>query len=321
MVAQATHNLGRSKRLTELCLVFFIISGYVLSCKPLKQIHSQQYASLTTTLSSSVFRRALRLFLPSLITLFMMSIAVHYGISDNRFAPSYFALSSQLEHCWATCWELLTSSWKIERIGNPQPSYNPALWTIPVEFAQSMILFVTLLGLSRCVTNVRLFLLGVIMSVCIFGGQLYTVEFLGGMFIAEVILLQEHPNYTPNSSPQLPKYVSEDIPERKQYCPTIQQRALQLFWIANVISGLFIASWTNNHAEEVWGIRVLEAHTPSPYEGQQVVCKLPKPPSYKSQQALTYNPSGSASALSKSCWPAPSYPSCNPSSTPPSPST
>jgi peptidoglycan/LPS O-acetylase OafA/YrhL len=251
--------------------IFFIISGYVLSYKPLKQIHSQQLSALTTTLSSSVFRRALRLFLPSIVTLLIMAFAVHYEVSDDRFAPSFYTLSDQMAHWWETCWELLRASWGINDLSYPQPVYNPALWTIPVEFAQSMLLFITIIGLSRCVTNVRLLMLAIIIGFCFFGGQLYTVEFLGGMFIAELTLLQDKSLFTPVSSPiLLPKYEAEEIPQRIKACPTIRYYITQAFWIANVICGLFIASWTNNHQDEVWGIRYLDAHTPSPYEGQRV---------------------------------------------------
>jgi len=80
--------------------IFFIISGYVLSYKPLKQIHYQQLSALTTTLSSSVFRRALRLFLPSIITMLIMALTVHFEISDDRFAPSFYTLSDQISHWW-----------------------------------------------------------------------------------------------------------------------------------------------------------------------------------------------------------------------------
>jgi peptidoglycan/LPS O-acetylase OafA/YrhL len=250
--------------------IFFIISGYVLSYKPLKQIHSQQLSALTTTLSSSVFRRALRLFLPSIVTLFIMAVAVHFDITDDRFAPSFYSLSDQMAHLWETCWDLLVASWAIGDLSYPQPDYNPALWTIPVEFAQSLLLFITIIGLSRCVTNVRLLMLASIISFCFFGGQLYTVEFLGGMFLAELNLLQDRSLFTPASSPTLlPRYDLEEGKQKAKSCPTLRHQAMQAFWIANVVCGLFIASWTNSHQDEVWGIRFLDAHTPSPYEGQR----------------------------------------------------
>jgi peptidoglycan/LPS O-acetylase OafA/YrhL len=251
--------------------IFFIISGYVLSYKPLKQIHSQQLSALTTTLSSSVFRRALRLFLPSIVTISIMAFVVHFDMSDDRFAPSFDTLSDQLAHWWETCWGLLRASWAVNDLSYPQPKYNPALWTIPVEFAQSLILFITIIGLSRCVINIRLLVLASIILFCFFGGQLYTVEFLGGMFIAELTLLQDHSLFTPTSSPTLlPKYDPEELRQKTKNGPTLRKHVVQAFWILNVICGLFIASWTNNHQDEVWGIRFLDAHTPSPYEGQQV---------------------------------------------------
>ncbi|PSS12381.1 hypothetical protein M430DRAFT_170225 [Amorphotheca resinae ATCC 22711] len=251
--------------------IFFIISGYVLSYKPLKQIHSQQYAALATTLSSSVFRRGIRLFLPSIVTLFIMALAVYYGLSDPRYASPFLSLSLQLSHWWSTCWELLWASWAINDLSYPQPVYNPALWTIPVEFAQSLLLFIVILGLSRCLTNIRLLILSCVIAFCFHTGELYAVEFLGGMFIAEVTLLQNRSLLSPTSSPTvLPKYVLDEKPEKPKCVPTIKQKLIEAFWIANVICGLFIASWTNNHVEEVWGLRFLNAHTPEPYSGQRV---------------------------------------------------
>jgi peptidoglycan/LPS O-acetylase OafA/YrhL len=245
--------------------IFFIISGYVLSYKPLKQIHSQQYSALATTLSSAVFRRAVRLFLPSIIMLFVMAIAVQLGISDERYAPS-LPLLSQAVHWWTTCWSLLCSSWAIG--GESQPAYNPALWTIPIEFTQSLLLFVVILGLSRCLRNVRLVLLACIMVFCFRSGQLYTVEFLGGFLIAEFTLIQDSSLFTPSSSPSsLPSFSFDGTTQKER--PMAKSVIAQMFWIANIICGLFIASWTNNHVGGVWGIKFLNAHTPYPYSGQK----------------------------------------------------
>jgi peptidoglycan/LPS O-acetylase OafA/YrhL len=257
--------------------IFFIISGYVLSYKPLKQIHAQQFSALTATLSSSVFRRALRLFLPSFVTLFIMAIALYCGLSDSRYAESHFSLYSQLAHVWNICLRLLNASWAINDIDYPQPPYNPALWTIPIEFAQSLLLFVAILGLSRCVTNIRLLLLAAIAAFCFYSGELYTVEFLGGMFIAEVTILQAGPLTTPSASPTiLPKYTAKEsaegrpsMKEEAECGPSMKEKLIQAFWGANIMSGLLIASWTNSHVEEVWGLRFLNAHTPEPYEGQR----------------------------------------------------
>lgn len=252
--------------------IFFIISGYVLCYKPLKQIHSQQYSALANTLSSSVFRRAIRLFLPSFVTLLVMAISLCYGFSDTRYAERQLDLASQLHHVLHTCLSVLGSSWRLDSRFPVQPAYNPALWTIPVEFSQSLLLFVVLLGLSRCLPNFRLLLLSGIIAFCFYSGQLFTVEFLGGLFLAEVTLLNDHSLTTPSSSPATPTLpiFTFDKREESAYVITFKQRCTQAFWFANLISGLFIASWTNDHIDKVWGLRFLNAHTPHPYEGQAV---------------------------------------------------
>ena len=59
--------------------VFFVISGYVLSYKPLKQIrsHSDQFGH---TIASSIFRRPIRLFLPSVLATLICAVAVQFGV-------------------------------------------------------------------------------------------------------------------------------------------------------------------------------------------------------------------------------------------------
>ncbi|KAM3068292.1 hypothetical protein ACMFMG_009432 [Clarireedia jacksonii] len=276
--------------------IFFIISGFVLAYKPLKQIHSQQYGALASTLSSSVFRRALRLFLPSFITLLIMALAVYYGISEARYAFPLYTLSSQLGNWSQTCWELLQSSWAWDDPSIPQPRYNPALWTIPVEFAQSMLLFIVILGLSHVRITMRLFILACIISFCFWSAQLHAVEFLGGMFIAEVTLLQSYqaasssldgenspilptsefldpltsPSPTSTSASRLTSIFTFSQPSAFGATTSVKQTLIQIFWILNVISGLFISSWTNAHISEVPGLSILDAHTPSPYSGQRV---------------------------------------------------
>ncbi|TVY51199.1 hypothetical protein LCER1_G006362 [Lachnellula cervina] len=259
--------------------IFFIISGFVLAYKPLKQIHTQQFSALAGTLSSSVFRRALRLFLPPITISFIMALNVYTGLSDDRYASQFFQFSSQMKNWLSMCWELLSNIWEINTPFTPDLHYNPALWTIPIEFAQSLLLFTVLLGLSHCVSKVRLILLAGIMAFCFYTGHLYSVEFLGGLFIAEMTLLHDATLFTPMHSPTtLPKYVIKEKVEEVECDPTIEEsiegsieeRLSQAFWIANLMCGIFIGSWMNNHSNEAWGTAFMWNHTPHPYEGQPV---------------------------------------------------
>lgn len=59
--------------------VFFIISGYALSYRPLKLIRSRSFSDFSTTMSSLVFRRGIRLYLPTAISTFMIICLLRVG--------------------------------------------------------------------------------------------------------------------------------------------------------------------------------------------------------------------------------------------------
>src|ERR1700712_4308318 len=61
--------------------VFFVISGYVLSTKPLSLIQSGDYVKLGDNLASALFRRWLRLHIPVICTTFLYITSWHaFGI-------------------------------------------------------------------------------------------------------------------------------------------------------------------------------------------------------------------------------------------------
>ncbi|KAI6247852.1 O-acetyltransferase PaAT-1 [Erysiphe necator] len=250
--------------------IFFVISGLVLAYKPLTYIHSQQLLALENCLSSSIFRRAIRLFLPSFIALIFTALAVGSNLSDSRY--SYFDgnFFYHFFNALNVCWKLMGASWAIDLLDNGHPEYNPALWSIPVEFSQSLILFITILGLSRCTSIVRLGLHSFILWYCLRSGHLFTAEFLGGSLIAEFILIQDYSLSILQEGPLLDTISSvqtEDLFGKKtSYRFKIKQNLIHLFWIMNIVCGLFIASWTNEHFDEVWGISFLSRNTPEPYD-------------------------------------------------------
>ncbi|KAK7421997.1 hypothetical protein QQZ08_009718 [Neonectria magnoliae] len=63
--------------------VFFLISGYALSYRPLKLIRSQNGQELLNTLSSSVFRRLIRLYVPTAIATFLVVCCVRLGVYEH----------------------------------------------------------------------------------------------------------------------------------------------------------------------------------------------------------------------------------------------
>ncbi|POS86647.1 hypothetical protein EPUL_003583 [Erysiphe pulchra] len=249
--------------------IFFVISGLVLAYKPLTYIHSQQFLALENCLSSSVFRRAIRLFLPSFIALILTALAVGSGISDRRYTYFDGSFLYHFRNVFHVCWNLMGASWTIDLLDNGQPEYNPALWSIPVEFSQSLLLYITILGLSRCTTIVRLGLHSIILWYCFRSGHLFTVEFLGGSLIAEFILAQDRSSSKISDGPILATFSdaqTKDQSRNKLRGFKIKQNLIHIFWIMNLVCGLFISSWTNEHFTELWGISFLSRNTPEPYD-------------------------------------------------------
>jgi hypothetical protein len=59
--------------------IFFIVSGYALSYKALRQMRAAQYSALLDSLASSTFRRGMRLFIPTTFTTFISCLVAHRG--------------------------------------------------------------------------------------------------------------------------------------------------------------------------------------------------------------------------------------------------
>ncbi|KAJ5225277.1 hypothetical protein N7468_006502 [Penicillium chermesinum] len=251
--------------------IFFVISGYVLSYKALKTIRSRAFDQTFTTLASSTFRRALRLYIPSLVGLTTVFIAVRLGIynyswlviqeghtiagTNEQHPPVYQTLGKQF-------WDFY---YTIARLMNPfdwalyYNNYNPHLWTIPVEFRCSLVLFLTTLATSRLVSNVRMCLVGSLIWFCMRYGRWDVVLFLLGMTMAELDLINgtwERP----------PSAVSDNIhirlPPQGKIVGTISRRRL---WIGLFVVGLYLGSSPNLGFKWTPGYRWLWSITPRTY--------------------------------------------------------
>lgn len=133
--------------------VFFVISGYVLSAKPLSLIHAGDQAKLADNLGSALFRRWLRLYIPIICTTFVYMTLVHaFGIWIDGLErkPHYFKAVFD----WFT--ELKSFSFVFNKGKVGWLSYNFHLWSIPVEFKGSVVIYTSLLAFSRFTRNARL---------------------------------------------------------------------------------------------------------------------------------------------------------------------
>lgn len=155
--------------------------------------------------------------------------------------------------------------------------YDLHTWTLPVEMSMSMLLFISIAGLSRCLVPIRLGMMIMTMLYCFRSGRWAAVEFLGGAFIAEVDLIQHERAYEAadlqpigpeeehdNNQPGPAGSTSTSADERPKLA-TLRGIAWTIFWWLQLIIALWICGWPNDDAEKAPGLAWLLEHTPEPY--------------------------------------------------------
>lgn len=109
--------------------IFFVISGYVLSCKSLKLTRKRQLTELLNVVSSSMFRRGLRLFLPTIAATLIFAILIRIRWFDMARAyrdPHVWPEASvwlEVRHAYRNI-RIVTGAWTWEM---SFPDYDPNL--------------------------------------------------------------------------------------------------------------------------------------------------------------------------------------------------
>jgi len=253
--------------------IFFVISGFVLSHKSLKLLRKRDYDTLHKTLASSVFRRGFRLFLPTTASTFIIMLLIRWGWMGTPL-PSFWA---QLFDWKDAVWRITFSwNWDITQF----LPYDVHLWTIPIEMSHSLLLFITLTGLSRMKTYLRLPALFAIMIYCLKCGHWAAFEFLGGMGIAEIGMIQEKRREREAAAEEEKEAAlgdieamngggssssSSSIEKLPRLSSSTARRVFQGFLIVNLVFALFVAGWPNHDAEVTPGIAALWRNTMEPF--------------------------------------------------------
>lgn len=109
----------------------------------------------------------------------------------TRIPPHFDSLWGQLQHYLYA--EVFTTDpigqphLQADTVGRPDPPYDPHLWTLPIEFTSSMVVFTFLTAFTRVHNKVRmLFALGLsvyLQWVFVYWGMFL---FLGGMFLCDL---------------------------------------------------------------------------------------------------------------------------------------
>ena len=137
------------------------------SYKPLKQMRARQHDQLMTTMTSSIFRRGLRLFVPCFASTFIVICLAQLGLYTSTEDFSNQMRMMPESHCYTqpNMW-LQFKDWLVQMLifvdvfnwslfaGSIELDRH--LWTIPVEFRCSMALFLTHLLTARMSSRLRI---------------------------------------------------------------------------------------------------------------------------------------------------------------------
>ncbi|OQE32749.1 hypothetical protein PENFLA_c001G08505 [Penicillium flavigenum] len=166
--------------------VFFVLSGYVLSMRPLVSIQDGDYAGLGKGLSSAVFRRWFRLYIPVICTTLCYITFLH--LFQITAVPEL--QGSYRAELWNWYAEFKNFSFPLRTGGEPWFTYNFHAWSIPVEHRGSLAVYTAVLAFSRFRRNARL--LGevalVVYLLYIADGSHYAM-FIAGMLLQDLDLL------------------------------------------------------------------------------------------------------------------------------------
>jgi peptidoglycan/LPS O-acetylase OafA/YrhL len=222
--------------------IFFIVSGFSLSYKPLKLIRNTRFPEVLDSLSSSVFRRQLRLILPAAAVTFFSMIATYvgwYGTGNPRQPPQFATLLENIANWVHSVRELADPFRPVVYPNGYNPIYDTNLWTIPVEFHGSMVIFLLLLGLARVYTPVRLLVLATTVLYLLYFAYTHLFLFISGVLLADLHHVREE--YRKTRSPIEPQ---RDLgsPDADPAMLTRQSLGIKAFWLSNFLLAIFVAS-------------------------------------------------------------------------------
>ncbi|KAK8920843.1 hypothetical protein H634G_00167 [Metarhizium anisopliae BRIP 53293] len=231
--------------------VFFVVSGYALSYRPIKLIRSGALSDFATTMSSLTFRRALRLYLPTAVSTFMIICLLRIGAYEwtRQFASNRMYMKNIVEphpvrmesqyaqfRDWALHMYNFVHVFGWDEHGG-STSYDVHLWTIPLEFRCSLYLFLVIIGTARLRTSIRFLTVGGIIWFSYRHSRWELCLFLCGMLLAET----DHIRGAHIPLPALPQ--SEKQPRMSRGW------AKSLFWTSVSVLGLYLMSQPDDGGE------------------------------------------------------------------------
>lgn len=268
--------------------VFFLISGFVLSVKTISVIKSSRNKldseKVLDSISGSVFRRPFRLY-PSIIvqTAIIAVLArwpnLHQPIVDNNpstIPPTLETASEQFWH-WLSVLSGQMNPFQFvpgRTVQFPNP-YDGHLWTIPVEWNGSMMIFLYLTALCRSKSWIRTSVLFASIVWAFRLGFCDQAIFLAGPLLAEASLTWPpyHTYGTTDEDGGIEGGAKVGQKQGNNYRMThLLGHFTTILWF---LLGCHLCSWPESQGAQTPGYRTLAAkYTPAPYSGDETMTQL-----------------------------------------------
>jgi peptidoglycan/LPS O-acetylase OafA/YrhL len=194
--------------------VFFAVSGYVLSVKPMKLIRSGSNEKLYNHLASGIFQRGIKLFGPPVISTLIVLVFFQLGFYSFDYDSMPGAIPTLPNHeptfalqiyDWCEFFsQHLTNIWTWQY---QVTTYDDHLWSIPVQYRCSMILYTMLIGLSRLRYGYRTFFALFFAMYSMWIGRWEVFVYVVGMVLGEYeTSIQEHQSESQSTSRRKSNY-------------------------------------------------------------------------------------------------------------------
>lgn len=228
------------------------MSGYTISHRFLTLARQGDFEKAGSAIASSIFRRHTRLFLPAAVVSFVTAMMTYLNLFPDqglpgvavptRLPPHFDSLWGQLRHYIYA--EMFTTDpigqphLQGDTVGRPDPPYDPHLWTLPIEFTSSMVVFMFLTAFTRVHNKVRmLFALGLALYlqwVFVYWGMFL---FLGGMFLCDLHFELEDKRLWWWSAPHI-DLRDQDVPPLDEFAHRPMKRATTAYRVLGRTVGL-----------------------------------------------------------------------------------
>lgn len=171
--------------------VFFLISGFVLTQRSLGLIRSQDYDKLYPSISSAVFRRGIRIYLPTVVVTFFGMLMAYFGIRPMPNPTEDEHLHLRVLDWFYACRDFANPFHNYYNTYDIVHRYDHTMWTLPLEFYGSMVCYLAVMTVARITHPVKR--TAVVVTLVWFAaikGNWWSTNFLIGMLHADFMIWQ-----------------------------------------------------------------------------------------------------------------------------------